>query len=252
VKARPITAQSRWQTWCIFGASGVGKTALSATAPHPYICDSNQGLLTIADRKGLEHVRGDEVTKMSDLDEVYDNFTGTGQDDWTKKFETINFDHFDDIQGIILDQLADKAMEKDSNREADQLEQREYGIMGNKLRRYLRKMKKLPKHKILICGEMINNESGRLQPRLLGAMKNELPYFCDHVAYLRVGKKGVRYLHLNPGDEWMAKTRARWLTPEQRKIRVDEDDITALTTLFTLIAAGPSGTLAKKHKKHKA
>lgn len=251
MRARPITARTRYQTWCIFGASGVGKTALSATAPTPYICDSNQGLLTIADRPGLEHIRGDEVRDMSDLDEVYNNFTGTGQDDWSKKFATISFDHFDDIQGIILDALADRAMEKDSSREADQLEQREYGIMGNKLRRYLRKMKKLKKHKILICGEMINNESGRLQPRLLGAMKNELPYFCDHVAYLRVGKKGVRYLHLNPGDEWMAKTRARWLTAEQRKIRIEEDDLTALTKLFDLVAAGPNGVARTRRTSSK-
>lgn len=246
MKARRITAASRYQTWCLFGPTGAGKTALSATAPKPYICDSNDGLMTIADRKGLEHLRGDKVTQMSDLDEVYDNFTGTGTEDWRKKFLTLSLDHFDDIQGIILDQLADKAMEKDSTREPDQLEQREYGIMGNKLRRYLRKLKKLPIHKILICGEMTNNDTGRLQPRLLGAMKNELGYFCDHVAYLRVNEKGVRYLHLNPGEEWMAKTRARWLTPEQRKIRVEENDITTLTKLFDLIAAGPNGNTKKR------
>ncbi len=246
MKALPITARRRYQTWCIFGPTGAGKTALSATAPRPYICDSNDGLMTIADYPGLEHVRGDRVRDMSDLDVVYDNFTGTGEEDWRKKFDTISLDHFDDIQGIILDVLADKAMIKDSTREPDQLEQREYGIMGNKLRRYLRKMKKLKKHKILICGEMINNETGRLQPRLLGAMKNELGYFCDHIAYLRVNAKGVRYLHLNPGEEWMAKTRARWMTPEQRKIRVDEDNLTTLTDLFDLIAAGPSGVRKKQ------
>jgi hypothetical protein len=249
VKALPVTVSRQYQTWCIFGDTGVGKTALSATAPRPLIGDSNYGLMTVGDMPGLEHLRSVPIEKMEDLDTVYDNFTGTGSKDWSKKFDTFSLDHFDDIQGIILDALADKAMAKDSSREADQLEQREYGIMGNKLRRYLRKLKKLPKHKILICGQMQNYETGRLQPRLLGAMKNELGYFCDHVAYLRVGKKNVRYLHLNPGDEWMAKTRARWLTPEQRKIRVDEDNLTTLTDLFALVAAGPKGV---KHKKRRS
>lgn len=241
MKAKPITAKRTHQTWCIYGASGAGKTKLLATAPKPYICDSNNGLLTIADYPGLEHVRGDVVTKMSDLDEVYSNLTGTGSEDWSKLFRSVGFDHFDDIQGIILDGLADKAALKDDRREVDKVELAEYGVMGNKLRRYLRKFKKVPKHKILICAETTDFNSGHLTPSLVGALKTQLPYFCDHIAYLRIGKKGVRYLHLDSTDEFYAKTRAWWLTPEQRKIRIDFDDNTALTKLFDLIAAGPKG-----------
>ena len=132
-----------------------------------FILDSNQGLLSIAGRKGFEHVRGDDVHSMADLDAVYANCTGTGEHDWTKKFDTVVFDHFDDIQGIVLDLLADRAAEKDDCREVDQLEQREYGVMGNKLRRYMRKFKRVPKHKILICGESQDFETGRLRPSLV-------------------------------------------------------------------------------------
>ena len=109
MRAKPITSDTRWQTFCIYGASGAGKSTLAATAPHPYILDSNQGLLSIAGRKGFEHVRGDDVHSMADLDAVYANCTGTGEHDWTKKFDTVVFDHFDDIQGIVLDLLADRA-----------------------------------------------------------------------------------------------------------------------------------------------
>jgi GTPase SAR1 family protein len=241
MRARPITAQRRWQTIALYGISGVGKTTLAASAPRPYFCDSNSGLLSISDFPGLEHIRGDDVKVISDLDEVYDNFTGTGSHDWSTRFDTVVFDHFDDIQGIILDQLADKAAEKDSSREVDKLEQSEYGIMGNKLRRYLRKFKKLPKHKILICAEMTDYDSGRLKPHLIGGLKDDLPYYVDHTIYFRIGKKGVRYLHLDSTEDFYAKTRAHWLPPEARKIRVEKDDITALTKLFALIAAGPKG-----------
>jgi AAA domain len=251
MREQPITIRSRHQTWCIYSQSGAGKTALSATAPRPYIVDSNDGLLTIAERPGLEHVRGDYLRSIDELDEVYDNFTGTGTKDWRKKYDTVSFDHFDDMQGMILDALADRAAAKDQTREVDATEQREYGIMGTKMRRYLRKIKKLPKHKILICGEAVNNETGQLRPRLVGGLKEDFPYYCDHVAYLRIGKKGVRYLHLNPTEEFYAKTRARWLTPEQRKIRIDEGDITALTTLFALIAAGPKGVASKRSSSTK-
>jgi len=247
MRALPITARSRWTTTCIYGISGGGKTTLAASAPRPFFLDSNQGLLAIADVPGLEHVRGDDVTKMSDLDDVYDNMTGTGKKDWTKKFDTNVFDHFDDIQGIILDALADRAAEKDDRREVDQLEQNEYGVMGNKLRRYLRKFKRVPKHKILICSETQDYDTGRMKPHLIGAMKSQLPYYCDHIMYLRIGKRGRRYLHLNSGKDFYAKTRAHWLTPEQRVIRVEKGDHEVLTRFFELIAAGPSGRKKKRH-----
>jgi hypothetical protein len=251
MRAKPITSDTRWQTFCIYGASGAGKSTLAATAPHPYILDSNQGLLSIAGRKGFEHVRGDDVHSMADLDAVYANCTGTGEHDWTKKFDTVVFDHFDDIQGIVLDLLADRAAEKDDRREVDQLEQREYGVMGNKLRRYMRKFKRVPKHKILICGESQDFETGRLRPSLVGALKNQLPYFCDHILYLRIGKKGVRYLHLESTDEFYAKTRAWWLPPELRKIRLSFDNTKTLSTLFARIAAGPTAT-SKRHSSEES
>lgn len=239
MKERPITRRSRWNTWCLYGPSGGGKTTLCATAPKPIFADSNEGLLSIAERPGLEHVRAVEVRTFSDLDKVYDNCSGTGKVNWAKRYNTLVFDHFDDIQALILDELGERRMERDDRSDPDEIQQREYGIMGNKLRRYLRKFKAIPMHKILICGEKENREDGRLTPSLIGALGHQLPYFCDHIAYLRIGKKGVRYLHLDPGDYFYAKTRANWLAPAQRKIRVPFDDVTTLSTLFALIAAGP-------------
>lgn len=243
MKALPITAKSRYQTWVIYGASGVGKTTLSATAPKPLIADTNQGLLSIADMRGLEHVRSVDIKKIQDLNTIFNRLTGTDKDrDWSKRFKTCVFDHFDDVQGIILDELGDIALEKDDRREIDQIEQREWGILRNKLSRYIRKFKQVPIHKILICAEMMDHDTGRLKPHLLGGLKDELPFFVDHTLYYRIGKKGRRYIHLDSTDNFYAKTRARWLTPEQRKIYVPEGDTTALTKLFDLIAAGPRRT----------
>jgi hypothetical protein len=248
MKDAPFTPERRWQTCAIFGASGAGKTTLSATAPKPYIADSNDGALSFSGRKGFEHVRGDLVRKLEDLDELYNNFTGTGDVDWRKKYRTLSLDHFDDIQGIILDILAENASKKDASREVDAIEQREYGIMGNKLRRYLRALKKLRMHKILVLSEATDFETGRLRPRLIGSMKGDLPYYTDHTMYLRIGKKNIRYLHLNSTEEFYAKTRAHWLPPEMRKIRVEFGDTTLLTRLFALIAAGPQGYV-RAHKQ---
>ena len=245
--ARAIRAKTRIHTWCLYGPSGGGKTTLSATAPQPIFLDSNQGLLSIADRPGFEHVRGEDVHDMEDLDRAYDNFTGAGENDWTKKFETIVFDHFDDIQGIVLDQLGDRAADRDrTRRDPDEIAQKEYGIMGNRMRRYLRKFKRVPVHKILICSEAEDRETGKMRPNLVGALKNQLPYFCDHTIYLRIGKNGTRYLHLDGTDEFYAKTRAWWI--EDRKIRIDFDDTQTLTRLFDQIAAGPKGSSTRRNE----
>lgn len=241
MKAQRILARRRFQTWCVYSESGAGKTSLSATAPSPIFLDSNQGLLSIAERPGLETPRSVDIHTMRDLEDAYLNCIGTGDEDWSKRFQTIIWDHFDDMQGIVLDELVEKAMEKDDRRD-DAIEQREYGIMGNKLRRYVRKFKRVPMHKILICGAKSDFETGKLKPSLVGAMGTQLPYLVDHTAFLRINPKtGKRYLHLDPTDEFYAKTRAHWLTPEQRKIRIDFKDTQSLTKLFDLIAAGPKG-----------
>lgn len=237
-----LTPSALFQTWCIYGPSGGGKTTLSATAPKPIVMDSNQGLLSIAGRPGFEHVCGEDIHTFRNLERAYTYCTGTSKkQDWSKKFETIIFDHFDDIQAIVLNELGEAAAKKDERRNADMIEQREWGIMGSRLKRYLRKFKRVPMHKILICSETEGREDGILRPNLTGQLRDQLPYFCDNVAYLRIGKGGRRFLHLDPTDDFYAKTRAWWLPPEARKIEITFNDTTALTKLFALIAAGPKG-----------
>jgi hypothetical protein len=238
---RPIIAGRRPPTIIIFGASGSGKTSLAATGPRPLFADSNQGTESVADVKGLEHLREEPVNCVDDLDKIFDNVTGRGSKDWSKMFDSIVFDHFDDIQNIVMEELGDKRKERDSRKDADESEQRDWGIMGNRMRRYLRRFKSVPRTKILICGETTDKEDGRMRPSMIGSLKHQAPYLVDHTFYLRIGKKGVRYLHLDPTEDFFAKTRARWLPPELRKLRYDLNDLTFLTRLLALLAAGPKG-----------
>jgi hypothetical protein len=236
----PVTAATRWQTWAIFGPSGVGKTTLAATAPKPIFLDSNQGLISVADRPGFEHLRSEDVFGIDNLNDAYSKCTETSKKAWPARFNTIVFDHFDDIQALVLDELGARAAERDSRRDQDEFDQRMYGIMGNKLRRLLRLFKKVPMHKVLILGEKPNGETGKLVPNLIGQLQGQLPYYCDHVLYLKPGKNDSRWLYLRETDEFFAKTRAWWLTKEQRRYSVAFDDTKFLTNLFATIAKGPT------------
>jgi hypothetical protein len=251
MKLLGVGGRTLYPTIGIFGMSGVGKTSLAATAHRPLFADSNEGTMAIDHVPELAHVKRVRVRSMIDLDKIYDNMTGTGHKNWRKKFGAVVLDHFDDIQSIILDKLAERA--SDTREEPDQIEQREYGIMANKLRRYLRKMKAIPTVKILIMGERLNEHEGWMYPSLIGQMRDQLPYFLDHCIYVRVNDKGVRYLHLNskPGS-YYAKTRARWLSPEERKIRFDLDNYTLLADLIDKIRRGPDGDDRKKARRKKS
>lgn len=244
----PVGGRTLYPTVGIYGLSGAGKTSLAATAERPLFADSNEGTMAIDHVPELEHVRRRRVKSMADLDAIYDNMTGTGSKNWKGKYDTIVMDHFDDIQAIILDKLSEKA--SDTREEPDQIELREYGIMANKLRRYLRKMKRLPVVKVLIMGEKYNDDNQWMYPSLIGQMKDQLPYFLDHCIYLRVNDKGVRYMQLDPKPgEYYAKTRARWLTPDERKIRFDLNNYTALADLMQKIRVGPDSRSKKDKKK---
>ena len=238
---KPIVPQGRPQAWVLFGPSGGGKSSLAATAPRPAFLDTNDGLLSVAGRPGFEHVHGERVVDFMGLEKAYDNFTNTGRKKWKGKYSTVVVDHFDDIQAIIMEQLGERRTARDDRKDIDESEQKDWGVMATKLKRILRKYKTLPMNKILICGEKESKDDGRMVPSLQGQMQGALPYFADHIAYLRIGSKGRRFLHLDPSDTFLAKTRAWWLTPEERKIKIDFNDTTTLTKLFARIAAGPKG-----------
>lgn len=225
----------RYYTFALYADSGVGKTSLAATAPKPLFLDSNQGLLSIEGKPGLEHVRGVPITSIAEFEEAYDNLTGTGSKNWENKFETVVFDHYDDIQAIVLDELNKEKVDKDPRRIRDLADQQEWGIMGNRLKRFLRQYKALPMHKILIFGVGQDKVTGQLTPALQGQLRQSIGYFCDFIIYMRIGKGGKRYLHFKPRQEFIAKARPWWWTED--RVVVDPKDTQYLTRLFERIAA---------------
>ncbi|MCA1830878.1 MAG: ATP-binding protein [Actinobacteria bacterium] len=187
MKLLDVGGHTLYPTIGIFGMSGVGKTSLSATAGKLIIADSNEGTMSLDHVPDYEgKIRRVRIHDMPDLDELYDNLTGTGGKDWSKRFKAASFDHFDDIQQIILGKLAERA--QDARDEPDEIQQREWGIMANKLRRYLRKIKRIPLTKILIMGEKYMDQEGWMYPSLQGQMRDAMPYFLDHCLYVRMSR----------------------------------------------------------------
>lgn len=241
MKLERITLINRPQVSALFGYSGVGKTSFAATGPRPLFLFSSGfgGDMSIADQ--VPQGRRVDIVSMADLEKVYERVRFGGK--WAKRFGIAVFDHFDDVQSAVIEDLGEKAHERDDRNDPDIIGKREWGIVGNRMRRFLRKWKANVKmHTMLIFMEKEDRDTGRMRPALLGQLSDQLPGFMDHIMYMRVGKKGRRFIHLNPTDEFYAKTRAKWLTPEQRKIQFKLSDAKALIKFLELIAAGPGKT----------
>jgi len=237
-KRRKKRTLSPWKTIGLYGGSGIGKTTLAAGGPAPMFLDSNFGMMSIDGKPGYEDVERTPIHGMKQLDRAYDNLTGTGRKDWTGR-RTVVFDHFYDIQGQVLDELTVAGAERDPRRIMDEVQQREWGIMGNRLRRHLRKMKALPMHKVLIFAVGEDRETGKKQPFLQGSLKSQLPYFCDIIMFMRMDKKGRRIVYLDDNPRFLAKCRAWWMPSFRWRFR--EEDTQFLTHLLALINAGGKG-----------
>lgn len=246
MKPRSLVEATRWRTTVIYGPSGAGKTSLSATAPKPLVVDSNKGLAVLLHRPEFEHVQAVDFVSMKTLDRLLKHFRGQRKPHYARIFNSCIFDHFDDIQAHSLEQLGLKGAERDSRRDPDILELRDWGKMGNQLRRYIRSFKSVPVHKILICGEREDQE-GLWRPALLGSLKEQLPYFADDILYL----DRKHWLWFDSTDRFYAKTRAWWLKPGgaikktkkgQRFMEIPFTSSDTLTKLYERIVA--------THKSH--
>lgn len=230
-----------WRTVVLYGPSGVGKTSVACTAPNVMVMDSNQGLLSVENKPGFDKVASRPIFSNDDLEKAYDHFTGTRSPSWKGKYETISFDHIDDIQQIVLMELTETAAEKDDRRLGDDPAQREWGVMANRLIRHIRRFKSLPCHKILICSVGTDQMSGQAIPNMSGQMREKLPYFADLIFYMGYGKGGKRFIQLQPSSKYLCKCRAWWMS-DVKRLAVPEDDTNFMTDLLNRIAAGPTET----------
>lgn len=233
------------RTIIITGMFGTGKTTLAAGAPRPKIFDSDKGLLSIEGRPGFEFAlkHAEDISTIAQLERAYQYMRGRGKKKWwAKRFLSVVHDRFEDIQQIGLEEMQQAIVAKNSYRDIDLIDKKEWGRIGNRMARYMRNMRTIPQWKIFVCGVQEDRDTGVLVPKIKGGFRQELPGLVDHVAFMRIGKRGVRYLHLDPREgEWYAKTRAWWLTPEERKIRVPEpdEDPHFLAKLLDRLTKGP-------------
>ncbi len=213
-----------------YSRSGMGKTALCATAPKPIIISAESGMLVLSDANlaRLELVLGRalprnipviEVSSYLDLFEAY-NFVATSAH--AREFETVCLDSISEIAERVLANA--KATVKDP-RQA-------YGALIDDTLKLVVGFRDIPNKNVYMSAkqELVKDDSTGATlfgPSMPGKQLGPaLPYYFDEVFNLNIGKtsdgRDYRYLRTRPDFQYDAKDRSGALA------EIEKPDLTYL------------------------
>lgn len=189
----------------VYGAAGVGKTALLSTAPNPIIFSAESGLLSLR-RFSLPYI---EIKTIAQLQEVY-NWSAGAQE--AKQFQTLCLDSISEIIEVLLE--AEKHKTKDPRKAFGEIITQGIAI--------IRAFRDLPgKHIVLVAKEETANDdaTGMMyhRPSFPGQkLGPAIPYFPDQVFQYCIftdpqSKVRVRALRCHPDQNNVAKDRSGML-----------------------------------------
>lgn len=229
-----VEAKTNGVKVCVFGASGVGKTVLSATAPVPIILSAEKGLLSLS-LANLERLFGVgapgitydipvlRIVKVQDLTDAHLWFLNNGDRGY---FRTIILDSGSEIAEVVLANA--RATVKDP-RQA-------YGELQDKMIATLKAFRDLPGRNVVVIAkeELLRDANGvsKKAPSMPGnKLGQALPYLFDEVFYLGVGtlpdQRKYRFLQTQPSMDCDAKDRSGSLQP------MEKPDLTYLINKMT-------------------
>jgi phage nucleotide-binding protein len=195
----------------VYGDPGVGKTTLAASAPRPFVIDTDGGLISVA-LDGTE-ITTFQPTGYKDIEGIYF---------WLKEhsaeFDSIIIDSLDSLQRLLLDEIVDSGKEKARGNPILEMvpEQAEYLANQRQLQRVLTAMRQLGKHVIATCA--VRERSGKRVPDVAPGLLNFVQGWSSVTgemvtATVDENKGEQRLLVLAPSSQRDSKSRFSALPP---------------------------------------
>lgn len=188
----------------VYGAAGIGKTVLCATAPTPIIISAEAGLLSLAHK----NIPAIIINNRKDCNDAYDWCSRSKE---AKQFQTVCLDSLSEISEVLL--ADEKRLTKDP-RQA-------YGVMNDEMTILIRSFRDLPGFNVYFSCKLrkiVDDSTGMTSymPGVPGqGLLQQLPYYFDEVFAMRMGKLAdgttYRYLQTQPDIQWDAKDRSGML-----------------------------------------
>ncbi len=161
-KARPsaITKLSdgkSFRKWLVYGNSGVGKTVLAGSAPN--------ALFLTAEAEGTESARafGSEADEWyceswSDLQDAY---SWLHDDSGAKEYEWVIVDSLSEMEEHAWRALLEEGVAKSSARSIDKPALDDYQVIGNRLKRFINALNRLPVNVLYTAQPMVRTLEDR-------------------------------------------------------------------------------------------
>ncbi len=194
----------------VYGAAGVGKTALIATLPSPIVLSAEGGLMSLQEID-MPYV---EISSINTLREAYSWLKESSE---AKTYQSVALDSVSEIAEVVLSH--EKKVNKDPRAA--------YGAMQEQMADIIRAFRDLPARHVYMTAklEKTQDEMGRVlySPSMPGNKTGQaLPYFFDEVLALRVekdeGGATQRALMTDSDGRWLAKDRSgkldAWEAPD--------------------------------------
>ena len=193
----------------LYGASGIGKTVMSATAPNPIYVSAEKGLLSLADRD-FPYV---EVKSLKSMDDAYKYCA-------TCEFDTIVVDSLSEVTQACLDEFTRTMIRESATGKIDK--RQAYGKNNEKIGNLIRNFRDLDgKNVIFIAKEKkVLDDDGNItgyEAYLPGqVLPFDLPYLVDEVLCLQMTRKGERYVQTASDFKRICKDRSGTLNDPER------------------------------------
>lgn len=220
---QPPAESIKWLNMMVYGEPGVGKTYFLGTAQDHkltaplLIVDLDGGVQTLRHRKDIDVV---QVRGWNQLVGVYrDLFNAIPSDGKKFPYGTIGIDTLSEIQALDLQEIMTAFSKINDKIDADVPDQRGYGKSSAHMRRIVRAFRDLPCNTIFNCHaqfERDNNMKMKIEPKLVGKLRIDVPGFLDVVGYYRAEADGTdvtRYMQFQKTETTIAKDRTAALDP---------------------------------------
>lgn len=191
----------------LYGQGGVGKTTFTSTAPNPILADCENGSKYF----GLRGIHMDVATidTWEDIQEFYKYVKDS-------KYDTIVVDPIGELMEKLKIHIINSKQKKWVQYDGS-LTMAGWGEMKERMRMFVKTIKGLNKHMILVAHVEEKDDEGKLikKPKIMTKMSEELVALVDVVGFMEIVKhadatgdiQDKRIIRVQPSDKYESKDR---------------------------------------------
>jgi hypothetical protein len=177
----------------VYGEPGVGKTPFAATAldhkdTRPVLfLDCDGGILSARERTDLDVKQVRTEAAIREIGNMLYASADFSKDPPTMPYKTVVIDTYSELVKLMMGEIMAELVQRRPELPKEVPSQREYLILGERVREITRFYRDLPCNVIFCChsGDAKNNSNATIFfPQFTGKLRHDIAGYCDIVGYM--------------------------------------------------------------------